>query len=163
MTLVQPAAVVHRLEKAPDVLDVRVGERVVAVRPVHPHSQAARLLGDHVGEMGDALLAALGELRNAVLLDLPFRVQPQRLLDLDLDPEALAVEAVLIALAEAAEGLVALKDVLERPAPRVMDAHRVVGRDRAVDEAPPRPVGVLLPEPLEDPLALPPREDPALQ
>ena len=46
-----------------------------------------------------------------------FEFSPSALLDPDLDPEALAVEAVLVALVEAAERLVALEDVLERPAP----------------------------------------------
>ena len=96
-------------------------------------------------------LAALGELGEAVLLDLALRVEPERLLDLDLDPEALAVEAVLVALVEAAQRLVALEDVLERPAPGVVHAHRVVRGDRAVDEAEPLAASVLLAQPLERP------------
>jgi hypothetical protein len=105
----------------------------------------------------------LGELGEAVLFDLTLRVQAQRPLDLDLHVKTLAIEPILVALVVAAKGLVALEDVLERAAPRVMDAHRIVGRDRAVDEAPLGPVGVPLPEPLEDSLALPPLEDPALE
>ena len=95
------------------------------------------MLGDHLRELGDPLAAARGELGKPVLLDVALRVQTERLLDLDLDPEALAVEAVLVALVEAAQRLVALEDVLQRAAPRVMDAHRVVRRDRAVEEAEP--------------------------
>ena len=135
MALVEPAAPVHLGEEPPDVLDVRVGERVVVGVPVHPHAEALRALGDLLGEARDALAAARGELGEAVLLDLALRVEPERPLDLDLDPEALAVEAVLVALVEAAERLVALEDVLERAPPRVVHAHRVVRRDRAVDEA----------------------------
>ena len=123
--LVQPAAAVHLLEEAPDVLDVRVGERVVVVVPVHPLAEPLRLLGLHLGEARDALLAALRELGEPVLLDLALRVQAELLLDLDLDPEALAVEAVLVALVEAAERLVALEDVLER---RARGAARPPGR-----------------------------------
>ena len=52
--------------------------------------------------LGDTLAAAGGELGEPVLLDVALRVQPERLLDLDLDPEALAVEAVLVALLVAA-------------------------------------------------------------
>ena len=103
------------------------------------------------------------ELGEAVLLDLPLRVQAERLLDPDLDPEALAVEAVLVALVEPAHRLVALEDVLERPPPAVVDAHRVVGRDRPVDEAPARAASVALPELLERVLVVPPLEDLALE
>ena len=145
----------HLLQEAPDVLDVRVREGVVVVVPVHPHAQPAGLLRDHLGELRDALAAAGGELGQPVLLDVPLRVQPERLLDLDLDPEALAVEAVLVALVVAAERLVALEDVLERPAPRVVDAHGVVRGDRAVDEAEPGAAPVLLPEPVECALLVP--------
>ena len=100
VALVEPAPLVDGLQEAPDVLDVRVGERVVVVVPVHPAAEAPVLLGDHLGELGDALPAALGELGEAVLLDVALRVQAERLLDLDLDPEPLAVEAVLVALVE---------------------------------------------------------------
>src|SRR5918996_5285803 len=113
MAHVEPAALVDGLEEAPDVLDVRVGERVVVALPVHPHPEAGRLLRDHLGEVGDTLLAALRELGEPVLLDLVLRVEPERLLHLDLDPQALTVEAVLVALVEAPQRLEALEDVLE--------------------------------------------------
>ena len=144
MALVQPASLVGRLEEPPDVLDVRVRERVVAVRPVHPHPEPPRLIRDQLRELRHALDAPVGELGQAVLLDVALRVQAERPLDLDLDMEPLAVEAVLVPLVEAAQRLVALEDVLQRPAPGVVDAHRVVGGDRAVDEAPLLAPGVLL-------------------
>ena len=117
------------------------------------------LLRDDLGELRHPLLAALRELGEPVLLDLALRVEPERPLHLDLDPEALAVEAVLVALVEAPQRLVALEDVLQRPPPGVMDAHRVVRRDRAVDEAEARAAPVQLAELLERPLALPELED----
>ena len=46
MPCVEPAALVDDLEEAPDVLDVRVGEGVVVVVPVHPPAEAHGLLGD---------------------------------------------------------------------------------------------------------------------
>src|SRR5262249_62113495 len=76
-----------------------------------------------------------------------------------LDPEALAVEAVLVALVEAPERLVALEDVLQRPAPGRMDAEGLVRRHRAVDERERRAALVLCPQLLEDPGVLPPDED----
>ena len=159
MALVEPAALVHGLQEPPDVVDVRVGERVVVVVPVHPAAEPAVLVGDHLGVVSDALLAALGELGEPVLLDVALRVQAQRLLDLDLDPEPLAVEPVLVALVEAAQRLVALEDVLQRAAPGVVDAHRVVRRDRPVEEAVALGAAVLLAQLVEDALALPPGED----
>src|SRR5581483_8038239 len=145
------------------VLDVRVRERVVVVVPVHPHPEPLRLPGDQLRVLGDALAAARGELGEAVLLDVALRVEPQRLLDLDLDPEALAVEAVLVALLAAAEGLVALEDVLQRPPPGVVHGHRVVRRHRAVDEAELRAAAVQLAQPVERPLRLPALEGGLLQ
>ena len=114
-------------------------------------------------ELGDPLAAAIGELRQAVLLDLALRVEAERALHLHLHPQALAVEPVLVALVEAALRLVALEDVLQRPAPGVMNAHRVVRRDRPVDEAEARAAAVLLPEALERRLRLPAREHLALE
>ena len=114
---------------------------------------------DHLGELGDALDAAGVELGEPVLLDLALGVQAERLLDLDLDPEALAVEAVLVALVLAEQRLVALEHVLQRAAPGVVDGHRVVRGHRPVDEREPRTAGVQLPQAVERPLVLPPFED----
>src|SRR5919198_476002 len=75
------------------------------------------------------------EALEAVLLDLALRVEAELLLDPDLHPEPLAVEPVLVEQVEPLHGPIALPDVLERPAPAVVHAHGVVGRDRAVDEA----------------------------
>ena len=159
----EPAALVDDLQELPDVLDVRVREREVVLAPVHPLAEADGALRQLLGRPGDDLAAAPGELREAVLLDLPLRVQPELALDPDLDPETLAVEPVLVALVESPESLVALEDVLERAAPRRMDGERLVRRDRTVDEAEPRAAAVLLTEPLERTLALPELEDLALE
>ena len=53
-----------------------------------------------------------GELLEPELLDLALRVEPERALDANLDPQPLAVEAVLEALVEAAQRLVARKTSL---------------------------------------------------
>src|SRR5579859_4265864 len=159
MAEVEPAPLVDELQEAPDVLDVRVREGRVVVAPVHPLAEADRAacqLADVVLDDGDALA---GELRQAVLLDLGLGVQPERLLDADLDPQALAVEAVLEPLIEAAHRLVALEDVLERPPPRRVHAQLLVRGDRAVDEAPSRPAPDLVAQLPERALALPELED----
>ena len=118
--------------------------------------RAARQL---LGRLDDDLAAAARELLEAELLDLPLRVKPELPLDADLDPEPLAVEAVLVALVEAAQRLVALEDVLERPAPRRVDGERLVRGHRAVDERPLRAAAVLRAQLLEGALPLPELED----
>ena len=91
------------------------------------------------------------ELGDAVRLDVALAREAEVALDVDLDPQALAVEAVLPALVLAEHGVEALVQVLVGATPGVVDAHRVVGRDRPVEEAPARAAGVLGAEPLERP------------
>ena len=157
---VEPALPVDVAEEAPDVLDVRVAEGEVVVAPVHPLPEADRALGQRARGLDDDIPAPAGELGEAELLDLLLRVEPELPLDADLDPEALAVEAVLVALVVAAQRLVALEDVLQRPPPgRVDSEHHPVRGHRAVDEAEPGAAPVLLPEAFERLLALPELED----
>src|SRR4029079_3562286 len=87
---VQPPALVHDPEEAPDVLDVRVAEREVVVAPVHPLAEPLRVLRQPLGRTDDDVAALAGELLEPVRLDLPLRVQAELALDSDLDPEALA-------------------------------------------------------------------------
>src|SRR5436190_19278847 len=155
---IEPTLLVHVLEEPPDVFDVGVAEGEVIVAPVHPLAEASRAPRQLGGVAGNGVAALPRELGEAVLLDLALRVQSQRALDADLDPETLAVVAVLITLVESAERVVALEDVLERPAPAGVDAELLVRGDRPVEEAPLRAVAILLPQPVEDPLRLPPGE-----
>src|SRR5207249_8463959 len=128
------------------------------VPPVHPLAEPLRGARDLRRRPDDEVAALARERLEAVLLDLRLRAEPEAALDPDLDPEALAVEAVLVALVEAAERLVALEDVLERATPRRVDGERLVRGDRPVDEAPGLLAPVLLPQALEDAFALPPVE-----
>ncbi len=122
---VEPVAVVDGLQHPPDVLDVRVAEREVVACPSPSTGRAASSRAQSCSEnVTTASRHFARELLEPVLLDLALRVEPELALDADLDPEALAVEAVLVALVEAAERLVALEDVLQRPAPRRVDAER---------------------------------------
>src|SRR5205814_2217448 len=152
---VEPAALVDDLQEAPDVLDVRVAEREVVVAPVHPLAEPLGAARQLRGRAHDDVATAAGEFLEPERLDLALRVETELALDADLDPEALAVEAVLIALVEAAQRLVALEDVLQRAPPRRVHRERLVGRHRAVDERPAGAAAIPLAEPLERPLALP--------
>src|SRR4029077_10394039 len=100
------------------------------------------------------------ELLEPVLLDLTLRVEAELTLDPDLDPQPLAVEPVLVALVEAAEALVALKDILQRAAPGGVDAERrPVRRHRPVDERPAIVAPVSVTELREGLFALPELQD----
>ena len=133
--------------------------QLVRVVPVHPHPEPDRLLGLARGEGQDALLAQRDELGDPVRLDVALGGEPEVALDVDLDPQALAVEPVLVALVLAEHRVEALVEVLVGAAPGVVDAHRVVGRDRAVEEAPLRAAGVLRPQPGERPPVAPVGQD----
>ena len=163
VALEDPAPLVDDLEELPDVLDVGVGERVVVVPPVHPLPEADRAGRQLGGRLLDDGAALRGERGEAVLLDLPLGVQPELLLDADLDPQALAVEAVLVALVVAVERLVAQEDVLQGPTPGGVHGQRLVRRDRTVDEAELRTVRVLRPQLVERALTRPEVEDRQLE
>src|SRR4029077_10080612 len=132
---VEPAAAVDDLQELPDVLDVRVAEREVVAAPVHPLAEANRPTRERLRRLDDDLAAAARELREPELLDLALRVEPERALDPDLDPEPLAVEAVLVALVMAAQRLVALEHVLQRPSPCRVHGERLVRGHGPVEEA----------------------------
>ncbi len=163
MAPVEPAGLVAHLQEVPDVLDVRVRHRVVRPLPVHPLAEPPRLLGLEPRVGRHPVPAGPGEAVEAVLLDLPLRVEAEGLLHLDLDPEALAVEPVLVAELVAPRGVEALVEVLQRPAPGVVHAHRVVRGDRPVDEAPRLGAPAGLAPALEGLLAVPELQDPLLE
>ena len=130
----RPSIVVTAVGSAAE--QVAQAAQLVGVVPVHPHPEPDRLLGLARGVGQDALLAERHELGDPERLDVALGREPEVALDVDLDPQALAVEPVLVALVLAEHRVEALVEVLVGAAPGVVDAHRVVGRDRAVEEAP---------------------------
>src|SRR5262245_63815757 len=123
--------------------------------PVHPLTELPRLLRLDGREVTDASVAGPSEAGEAEGLDHSLRVEAQRLLDFDLDPESLAIETVLEPLLVATQGLVALDHVLVGAAPRVMDPHGIVGGDRPVEEGEARTAAILGHEARADLLQLP--------
>src|SRR5439155_23790498 len=117
MPQIQPPSFVHQLEEAPDVFDVGVRKRVVVVAPVHPLAEPLLAPGELSGRPSDLLPTAPGKLGEPVGLDLLLRVEPELALHPDLDPQALTVEAVLVALVEAPHRPVPLKHVFQGSAP----------------------------------------------
>ncbi|GBD17214.1 hypothetical protein HRbin26_02132 [bacterium HR26] len=163
VAVVDPPILVAHLEEMPDHVVVLVGEGVVRVVPVHEVAEPFGLLGLDSGVLEHPLLALLDEAVDAVSLDVLLRREAQLLLDLDLHPQPLAVEAVLVALAIAEHGVEALVEVFVGAAPGVVHAHRVVGRDRAVEERPALlALLVLLQVLLDDPGLVPPAQELAL-
>ena len=53
MPAVEPPALVHELEEAPDVFDVRVREGVVVVAPIHPLAEPLRPADELLRRPGD--------------------------------------------------------------------------------------------------------------
>ena len=123
--------------------EVAQPEQLRRVVPVHPVAEPHRLLGLARREGQHPLLAQADELRDAERLDVALALEVEVALDVDLDPQPLAVEAVLEPLVLAEHRVVALEHVLVGAAPRVVHAHRVVGGDRPVEEAPARVARVL--------------------
>ena len=163
VAFVEPASFLADLQDVPDVRDVQVAVGEVRVRPVHPLAHADRALGDGGGRTVHTRSARVGELADPVRLDVALAVEIQLTLDLHLDPETLAIEAVLVTLIEAAHRLVALVDVLIGTGPGAVNAHAFhVRGDRTVEERKPRAARVLLAEHLEGVLALPEVKDPVV-
>ncbi len=127
----------------------------VKIVPVHPVAEAHRLLRLDCRVLEHALFAHVDKRIQAIGFDVPLALEAQLLLHLDLDPEALAVEAVLLALVVAAHGLIALEHVLEGTPPGMVHAHRVVGGDGTIYEREPGTSPELFPELFESASALP--------
>ena len=138
VALVEAIALPVLLQRPPDRLDVvglhgHVG--VVEVDPVPDpldHPVPVVDVGEH------RLPAAAIELGDPEGLDLLLRADPELLLDLELDREAVAVPATLARHVEAAHRLVARVDVLEHPGEDVVGARPAVCGRRALVEAPDR-------------------------
>ena len=129
--------------------------QLIGIVPVHPVSEPDRLLGLSRGEGEDAAFALVHKVVDAVFVDGGLCAQAQLFFDLDLNPQSLAVEAVLVPLVVAHHREESLVGVLVGAAPGVVDAHRIVCGDRPVEEAPARPASVSLTQLLEDFLILP--------
>ena len=129
-----PAVIVADLQEMPDALDILVGVGVIGVVPLHPLTETLRLVGDDAGEVLDTVNALFRKVIHAVVFDVFFRLEAKLLFDLNLDPETLGVEAVLTAAVVASHVFIADEGILERSAPCVVDTHRIVGGNRAVNK-----------------------------
>ncbi len=115
---------------------LRKPAQVVRVVPVHPVAKANGLLGLHGRVAQDARLAFAHKLFETVVFDILLALEAHLLFDFHLDPQTLAVEPILVAQLAAAHRPEALEKILIGASPAMMRPHRVVGRDRSVDERP---------------------------
>src|SRR6185503_10008441 len=152
------------LQQVPDALDVVVVQREVRVVEIDPETHALRH-GFPFGDMAHHGRAALRrEARDAdLLLDTPLVEDAELLLDLVLDRQAVRVPARFARAVEAAHGLVARIEILERAREHVVDARPAVRRRRPFVEHEFRPRSTVGHYSAEDVLAAPKLEDSLLE
>jgi len=117
---------------------IRKPPQLRRIIPVHPVAEANRLLRLHGRHAQHALLAAQHKAIEPIGLDVLLGSKAELLFDLHLDPQALAIKAVLVAQLSALHGPKAAKEVLVGASPAMMHAHGIVGCDGPVDERPVR-------------------------
>ena len=88
------------------------------------------------GIFQDSLLAFLRELVDTVGFDMRLGTKTKLFFDFDFDPQPLAIESVLIAQIVSGHGSKSLEHVFIGPAPRMMNAHRIIRRHRSVEKTP---------------------------
>ena len=116
------------------------------------------MLGLSGGEFQDTLFARVDKLVDAQVVDGVLRAEAELFFDFDFDPQALTVKTVLIAQFAAVHRPETLVGIFVGAAPGVMDPHRVVGGDGAVEETPRFAAAILVAQFVEDPLVAPKRE-----
>ena len=134
VALVEQVALPHRLQRPPDRFHVARVERVVRVVHVDPVGDPLRQRLP-VGQVLQHGRAALGvELGDAVALDVLLGLEPELLLDGDLDRQPVRVPAGLALDVVPGHRLVAREDVLEDARQHVVRARVAVGGRRALVE-----------------------------
>src|SRR5580704_1109721 len=151
----KPAGEFHGYDSISVRQSVAQSDQHLRIVPITPISQANRLLGLPCRVSENALLAGTNEVLNAVVANLALGLESKAFFYLNLDPQSLAVESVLIALRLAVHGVVALIHVFQGASPRVMHAHGIVRGDRSVEKRPARAICILLAQLVENAILLP--------
>ena len=163
VVLVDQPVLPELLEDPPAALDVVVVVGDVGVLHVRPEGDALREFLEVAHMAIDALATLRVELGDAVGLDLRLGAQPQLLLHLDLDGQAVRVPAGLAGHAVAPHRLVAREQVLDHAGHDVVHAGPAVRRRRALVEDEEVVLGPLLDAAPEDVVLAPEREDAGLE
>ncbi len=159
VTLVEQTLLEEIAERPPHALDVRAMIRDVRLIEVGPEGDPVgqRLPLSRVAE--DGLDALLHEGLDAVLLDGRLAVEPELLLDLDLDGQPVRVPTGLARHRPAAHRLVTREEVLDRARQHVTVVRKAVGRGRPLVEYEGSVRRRLRERLLEDPALLPEAQD----
>ena len=163
VVLVDQPVLPELLEDPPAALDVVVVVRDVRVLHVRPERDALRQLLEVAHVAVHALPALRVEAVDAVRLDLGLGVQPQLLLDLDLDRQTVRVPARLPGHAIAPHRLVAREQVLDDARHDVVHARTAVRRRRPFVEHEQVVLRPLLDAAPEDVVLPPELENPCLE
>ena len=163
VALVEPLVVPEPAQRPPDRLDVVVVEGDVGVVEVDPEADPLGQPVPILDVLEDRLAAALVELGDPVLLDLPLGGDAELPLHLQLDRQPVAVPARLARHPVAAHRLVARVDVLEDAGEDVVGAGATVGGGRPLVEAPGRGALAVGERAVEDIALAPARQHPLLQ
>ena len=156
--LVDEALLPHLAQGPPHRLDVVGGQRPVRVVVVEPERHALAEGDPVVDVLVDALAAEPVEaLDPDLVLDVELARDVERLLDLELDREAVGVPARLALDVEALHRLVAAEEVLEGAREDVVGAWHAVGGGRTFVEDEARPAFAEVKRLLEGVLGLPSR------
>jgi hypothetical protein len=107
------------------------------------------LLGLNGSKIQGPLFASFDELRYSVTFDLAFNLETKFFLNLNFYPEALAVEAVLVAKLLSLHRPEALKEVFVHAGSGVVKAHRIIRGYRPIEERPRFSVLIQAPPSLE--------------
>ena len=116
----------------PDTANVFIRMRKVGVFPIHPLAQPFGLLRDNAGKPLNTLHALARELVHPVSFNVFFRLEAELFFHFHLNPQPLCVETVLIAAIIALHAFIADERILQRPAPGMMDPHRIIRSNRPV-------------------------------
>ena len=130
----------------------RIGQlsQLAGVIPFHPVTEPDRLLGLNCRVLQHSTFAFMDELVDPELFDFALGSQSQLLFDFHFNPQALAVESVLVAKIATVHCPVTLERVFVGASPCMMDPHRIVGRDWPIQETPGRLASNLIPQFPED-------------
>ena len=107
------------------------------------------------GEAENSAFALVDKVIDAVFINGGLGAEPQLFFDFDFDPQALAVETVLVSQVVACHREEALVRVFVGAAPGVVNSHRVIRGDGAVEKTPAFAASVLVTKLPEGLLTLP--------
>ena len=115
--------------------------------PFHPVAEPLRLFRLTCSKPQNTTFTFVHKVVDAIFIHSRFCSESQLLFNFHLNPQSLAVKSILVTLVMPRHGKETLVRIFVGPAPGVMDAHGVIGSDRAVQKAPPFAAAIAFPQP----------------